>query len=183
VRADGTFDHACKRGLPTVASAFYYLVGLHRLFPRSPTFAAYLAGHIDEDSESLVEAINGAFMLVRREAIDEVGGLDERFWLYGEDLDWCERFAASGWKILYWPAIHVVHLKGAVGGEGGSRTWPTNVAFHRSMWLYYEKHLARSRRSPLRALVWAGVWARCFATGMIGGLRRTARSAPWPRGA
>ena len=171
VQADGTFDHACKRGLPSVSSSFWYLIGLHRLFPRSPVFAAYVAGHVSEDAEGTVDAVNGAFMLLRREAVESVGGFDERFWLYGEDLDWCERFAEQGWQILYWPDVEVTHIKGGSGGSGRSRTWRANVAFHHSMWLYYDKHLAQGQPRPLSTLVWTGIWTRCLALGAIAGLR------------
>lgn len=156
VQPDGTFDHACKRGLPTVSSALYYALGLQRLFPRSRRFAAYTAGNLDLDTAGTVGALNGAFMLVRREAVAEVGALDERFWLYGEDLDWCLRFREHGWGIRYWPAVEVVHLK----GTSGRRTRRATHAFHRSMWLYYKKHLAVSQPRIVHPIVWSGIWAR-----------------------
>jgi GT2 family glycosyltransferase len=159
VQPDGVFDHACKRGLPTVSAALYYLIGLQRLFPRSPRFAAYTVGWLDEDSPGYVEAVNGAFMLARREAIEQVGGLDERFWLYGEDLDWCLRFERAGWRIRYWPGVSVTHLKG--GSAGGRRSLRAIVAFHRSMLLYYEKHLAPTQHGVVNLLVRIAVWGRC----------------------
>jgi colanic acid biosynthesis glycosyl transferase WcaI len=174
-RPDGTFDHACKRGLPSMSSALYYVLGLHRLFPRNRTIAAYTAGHLDENEVGTVDAVNGAFMLVRREAAAMVGGFDERFWLYGEDLDWCQRFAAAGWKILYWPRVEAIHVKGASGRR--QRSTRTNFAFHRSMWLYFQKHLAPSHSAPMRAFVWLGIWTR-FATAVAGNkLRLEVRAA------
>jgi colanic acid biosynthesis glycosyl transferase WcaI len=175
IRPDGTFDHACKRGLPSVSSALYYVLGLHRLFPRSRRIAAYTAGHLDENDAGVVDAVNGAFMLVRREAAATVGGLDERFWLYGEDLDWCQRFAESGWKILYWPRVEVLHVKGASGRR--QRSTRTNFAFHRSMWLYFEKHLGQRHSAPLRAFVWLGIWARFVTATAANKLRLTVRAA------
>ena len=100
VRPDGTFDHACKRGFPTVLSAVYYFTGLARAFPDSPRLAQYTAAHLGIDETGTVDAINGAFMLVRRSAADDVGSLDERYWLWAEDLDWCHRFWEKGWKVL-----------------------------------------------------------------------------------
>jgi GT2 family glycosyltransferase/glycosyltransferase involved in cell wall biosynthesis len=170
VQRDGTFDHACKRGLPSVASALYYALGLQRLFPRSPRFAAYTAGHLDEDSAGPVDAVNGAFMLARREAVMTVGGLDERFWLYGEDLDWCLRFAEHGYGIRYWPEVEVLHLKGA--SAGGRRTLRTTYAFHRSMWNYYEKHLADEQLHVVGALVWVGIWSRFLVVAAASAARR-----------
>jgi GT2 family glycosyltransferase len=175
VRADGTFDHACKRGAPTVSAALYYFFGLGRLFPRSKRFAHYTAGQLDRDEVGYVDAVTGAFMLVRRKAVEDVGGMDERFWLYGEDLDWCARFRASGWKILYWPRVEIVHVKG--GSAGGPRSWAPRVAFHRSMWLYYEKHLARRHSPALTILVRAGIWAN-FVAGLLVTWWRRSTAAP-----
>jgi GT2 family glycosyltransferase len=174
VRADGTLDHACKRGFPTVASAFYHAVGLSRAFPRSRRFAQYTAGSLDEDESGYVDAINGAFMLVRRAAIDDVGFLDEQFWLGGEDLDWCWQFAEHGWRILYWPGVTVTHLKGA--SAGGRRTWRDHYVFYRSVWLFYRKHLAPRHHPVVRAAVFAGIVAR-FAVAAVWS------TAPRPGGA
>ena len=175
VRPDGTFDHACKRGLPSVSSALFYVLGLHRIFPHSRRIAAYTAGHLDEDTPGYVDAVNGAFMLVRRQAAAEVGGLDERFWLYGEDLDWCQRFGAHGWKILYWPKVAVIHVKGASGRR--QRSTKTNYAFHKSMWLYFEKHLGTERPPALRAFVWLGIWTRFVTAVVANRVRITLRPA------
>lgn len=185
VRPDGSFDHACKRGFPTVASTLYYFLGLSRLAPRSPRFAQYTAGPLDVDDAGLVDAVSGAFMLVRRQAADDVGPLDERFWLYAEDLDWCRRFWTHGWKILYWPGVEITHVKGASSGD--HRSLRINFAFHRSFWLFYAKHHA-PRRSPfVTALVWLGIWTKFGASVAINWLRRAsaqaAPKAPDPAGA
>lgn len=170
VRPDGTFDHACKRGFPTVSSALYFFFGLSRLRPSSPRFAHYTAGPLDKNDAGLVDALNGAFMLVRRAAADEVGAMDERYWLYAEDLDWCHRFWESGWKILYWPRVEVLHTKGGSAGE--HRSWTLNRAFHRSMWLFYEKHHAPHQPRLLSGAVWAGVWAKFAISVFATSIRR-----------
>ncbi len=167
VRANGTFDHACKRGAPTISSSLYYFLGLSRLFPHSGRFAHYTAGALDKDEVGYVEAVTGAFMLVRREAAEEVGEFDERYWLYGEDLDWCARLREKGWRILYWPGVEVTHLKG--GSTDGLRPLNINLAFYRSMWLYYEKHLSASHSRPISGLVRAGIW-----TGFVGAVVKSA---------
>jgi GT2 family glycosyltransferase len=164
VRSTGEFDHACKRGAPTIASSLYYFFGLARLFPTSSRFAHYTAGDLDKDEAGYVDAVTGAFMLVRREAVDEVGEFDERYWLYGEDLDWCARFWEHGWRILYWPGIEVVHLKG--GTTGGYRSWKLNVAFYKSMGLYYDKHLSQRHSRFMTGLVRVGIWAN-FAGAVV----------------
>ena len=154
----GGLDHAAKRGFPTPLSSLYHFAGLTKLFPRSPRFSHYTAGHVDPDSEARVDAVNGAFMLVRPEALEEVGPMDEEYWLYMEDLDWCYRFWRAGWPVVYWPGTEVVHVKG--GSSAHARSWRANHAFHRGMWLFYRAHY-RSQRSPVvTAAVWLGVWGK-----------------------
>jgi GT2 family glycosyltransferase len=118
----------------------------------------YTAAHLDPEQEHRVDAINGAMMLVRREALDDVGPMDEDYWLYMEDLDWCYRFWAAGWPVLYWPGVEIVHVKG--GSSGKTRAWKTNYHFHRGMWLFYRKHYAKKRSLGVNAMVWAGVWSK-----------------------
>jgi GT2 family glycosyltransferase len=170
VRPDGTFDHACKRGFPTVSSALFYFLGLSRLRPHSARFAQYTAGQLDEDESGTVDAINGAFMLVKREAVAQVGPMDERYWLYAEDIDWCRRFWDSGWKVLYWPGVHVIHRKG--GSSGDIRSWDLNRAFHRSMWLFYGKHVAPDQPAVVAGFVWAGIWTKLGLSALANALRR-----------
>jgi GT2 family glycosyltransferase len=170
VRPDGTFDHACKRGFPTIGSALSYFLRLDRLFPRSPRFARYTAGQLGQDEAGTVDAINGAFMLVRREAAREVGPMDERYWLYAEDLDWCHRFWEKGWKVLYWPGVEVVHWKG--GSSGDVRSWTLNRAFHRSMWQFYDKHHSADHGRLVSRLVWTGVWAKFAFSALSNAVRK-----------
>jgi GT2 family glycosyltransferase/glycosyltransferase involved in cell wall biosynthesis len=170
VRPDGTFDHACKRGFPTIASALFYFLGLSRLWPTSPRFAQYTAGQLGENESGTIDAINGAFMLVRREAAEDVGPMDERYWLYAEDLDWCHRFWERGWRILYWPGVEVIHQKG--GSSGDQRSWALNRAFHRSMWLFYAKHYAPRHPRIVAGIVWLGVWLKLIASAAVNELRR-----------
>lgn len=170
VRPDGTFDHACKRGFPTISSALYYFLRLNRLWPRSPRFAHYTAGELGENEAGPVDAINGAFMLVRRDAAADVGAMDERYWLYAEDIDWCHRFRERGWKVLYWPGVEVIHSKG--GSSGDIRSWTLNRAFHRSMWLFYAKHVAPGQPRLVSRFVWIGVWAKFAVSALVNTLRR-----------
>jgi GT2 family glycosyltransferase len=154
----GGLDHAAKRGFPSPAAALAYFTGLSRLRPGSTRLAQYTAGHLDPDEEHRVDAINGAMMLVRREALADVGPMDEDYWLYMEDLDWCYRFWRAGWPVLYWPGVEIVHVKG--GSSGKTRAWTTNYHFHRGMWLFYRKHYATKRSLGMNAMVWAGVWSK-----------------------
>jgi GT2 family glycosyltransferase len=171
VRSDGSFDHACKRSFPTIAGAIYYFTGLTGARPSSRRFAQYTAGHLGVDETGFIDAVNGAFMLVRRDAANDVGVMDERYWLYAEDLDWCHRFWSQGWKILYWPAVEVIHLKGASAGD--HRSLKLNFAFHKSIWLFYAKHHAPHRSPLLSAFVWFGVWSKFLVSALTNHMRRS----------
>jgi GT2 family glycosyltransferase len=174
VQPDGSLDKACKRGFPTPLTSLAYFSGLSRLAPRSRRLAGYTAGHVGEDETAVVDAVNGAFMLVRRAAVEAVGPLDERYWLYMEDLDWCYRFGEAGWPVLYWPGVEVTHEKG--GSSGHPRRWRTNYAFHRGMWLFYRTHYAPTRPRAVTSLVWLGVWSKLGLSACSSALTRSLRA-------
>ena len=178
VQLDGSIDHACRRDIPTPASSLSYLLSLERWLPGAQR-SSYLGGTDGYDTEAVVGAVNGAFMLVRREALDEVGGLDERFWMYGEDLDWCLRFTRAGWEVRYWPGTTVLHIK--AGSSGRARSLPVNREFHRAMWVFYSKHGGVTDPAPVRAVVRAGVAGTFALSAARSGVVRTAvswRSGP-----
>lgn len=163
VQRDGTFDHASKRSFPRPADAARYFL------PGGRRASRYVAPHVDEHGTGRVDAVNGAFMLVRRAAMDEVGLLDEDYWMYGEDLDWCRRFAERGWGVEYDGTVTAVHLKGASSGRRrGARL---NWHFHRSMAVFYRKHDA-GRTIALDALVYAGIGAHLAASVVANALSR-----------
>jgi GT2 family glycosyltransferase len=146
---DGSLDLACRRGFPTPAVSFYRFLGLARIFPKSRRFARYNMTFLDEDKDSYVDSLVGACMLVRGDALDRVGLFDERFWMYGEDLDLCLRLKEAGWRVAYRPAIVVHHVKRAAS-TGSARA---RFEFQRAMWLFYEKHYARSTPLPVHLAV------------------------------
>ena len=139
VRQDGSLDKACRRGFPTPAVALYHFLYLDRLFPSSPRFARYNVTYLDPDERAEVDSLVGAFMLVRREALEEVGLFDESFFMYGEDLDLCFRIRQHDWKIWYDPSVTVLHYKGASSKQNSSKA---NYEFYRSMLLFHRKHFA-----------------------------------------
>ena len=156
VLADGSLDLACRRGEPTLATSFYRLTGLSRLFPRSPRFGRYNMTYLPEDQVALVDSVVGAFMLVRAEAIEQVGLLDEQFFMYGEDLDWAKRIRQAGWEIWYNPAVVVRHYK-----RQSSRQNPRAAReFKRAELLFYRKHYAATTPPWLRGLVLLGFGLR-----------------------
>jgi hypothetical protein len=153
VRADGSLDLACRRSFPTPEVSFYRMVGLSRLFPRSRRFGRYNLTYLDPDEQAEVDSVVGAFMLVRREVIRDVGLLDERFFMYGEDLDWALRIKRAGWKIYYYPAVTVLHYK----GESSRRSRRARFEFYRAMYLFYRKHYANETSRWLHWLILAGI--------------------------
>lgn len=151
---DGSLDKACKRGFPTPAASFYYAFGFSRLFPDRPRFNGYQLGYLDPDQDYPVDCLVGAFMMLRRETIEQVGGLDEEFFMYGEDLDWCFRIKEAGWGIHYYPQTTIVHLK---GGSARRRPFKIVYEFHRAMILFHRKHYSRQYNSMINGAVYAGV--------------------------
>lgn len=151
---DGSLDKACKRGFPTPSASFYYAFGISRMFPDRPKFNQYQLGHLSPDDEYPVDCLVGAFMLVRRETIDQVGGLDETFFMYGEDIDWCYRIKEAGWGIYYYPRTYIVHYKGA-----SARRKPMKIIyeFHRAMWVFHRKHYAKRYGMLTNTAVWLGI--------------------------
>jgi N-acetylglucosaminyl-diphospho-decaprenol L-rhamnosyltransferase len=137
LRPDGSMHLACRRSFPTPAVAFYRISGLSRLFPKSPRFGRYNLSYVDPDLPIEVDSVCGACMLVRRTVIDRVGLLDERFFMYGEDLDWCLRTRLMGWTVRYEPGIVVHHQHGA---SSRKRALRTTYHFFRAMDLFYRKH-------------------------------------------
>lgn len=154
---DGRLDLACRRSFPTPSSGFWKLTGLARRFPRSARLARYNLTYLDEFETTEVDAVMGAFMLMRLQAILHAGILDEGFFFYGEDLDWSYRIKAHGWKVVYHPATRVHHLKGATSRRNSSRMI---VEFYRAMWLFYRKHYAERRVLLIEWAVLAGIIAR-----------------------
>ena len=171
VRRDGSFDHAAKRSIPTVADALrYFGPGDGRA-----SGSAYLAPHVDEHGIGAVDAVNGAFMLVRREAMAQVGLLDPGFFMYGEDLDWCTRFRRAGWDVLYNGTVTMLHVKGATAGT--HRRLRQNAAFHQSMGRFYRRHLGGDH-VLLDGAVYAGIGAKLTLSVCRSALARARRRLP-----
>lgn len=153
VLPDGSLDLACRRSFPTPEISFYRMVGLSRLFPRSRRFGRYNLTYLDPDVETEVDSVVGAFMLVRRAAIQQVGLFDETFFMYGEDLDWAFRIKQAGWKVMYNPRVTVTHVKRAASRQ--SRR--AQREFYRAMLLFYRKHYRQTTPWWLHSLILLGL--------------------------
>lgn len=158
VRESGELDHACKRSFPTPLSALAHFTGLGRADGAAAALSQYRATQLGDDEAGEVDAVNGAFMLCRMDAVREVGLLDEGYWLYMEDLDWCHRFWDAGWKVFYEPAGVALHVKG--GSSGARRAPRQEVAFHRGMGRFYRRFDAPAHNPLVNAAVYAGIGAK-----------------------
>ncbi|RME84509.1 MAG: glycosyltransferase family 2 protein [Caldilineae bacterium] len=153
VLPDGSLDKACRRAFPAPTSFIYRGLGLSKLFPHSARFGRYNLTFLPEDQETEVDSVVGAFMLVRREAIEQAGLLDESFFMYGEDLDWAYRIKQHGWKVWYYPAVQVLHHKGAAS-RGNPRV---RLAFYQAMAIFVRKHYRQETPLPLYWLIMLGI--------------------------
>jgi len=153
VMLDGKLDLACRRSFPSPIVSFYRMIGLSKLFPKSRRFGQYNLTYLDEFQEAEIDCVVGAFMMVRREVIVQVGLLDEAFWMYGEDIDWAFRIKQAGWKVLYYPNVSVLHVKRAA-----SRMNPrTRYEFQRASLIFYKKHYAAQTPFWLHVAVLTGL--------------------------
>jgi GT2 family glycosyltransferase len=137
IRSDGSIDHACHRNFPTVSDIYFQLFSLNRLFPHSKLFNHYNLSIRDSGLPEEVDCISGAFMLVKKDALQQVGLMDERFFLYVEDVDWAYRFNKAGWKVYYYPYLSVVHIKRASAKKVGLRAIKE---FYKATYQGYEKY-------------------------------------------
>jgi GT2 family glycosyltransferase len=153
---DGSLDHASKRSFPTPLGALAHFLGVGRRERAPRWLAQYRAPELGEYDAGEVDAVNGAFMLVRHEALEDVGLLDEGYWLYMDDLDWCFRFKQKGWKVWYDGAVTVMHVKGGTTVRKRHRGLRHNVAFHRSMGRFYRKFYA-GRRPLVDAVIYLAI--------------------------
>jgi GT2 family glycosyltransferase len=176
VLPDGSLDAACRRSAKTLETYVFRMLGLDGRYPQHPRFGRYNLTYLDPGTLVPVDAFSGACILVRREALEQIGTkMDERFRMYCEDEDWCLRLRHAGWTLIYNPAARVVHYK----GNSSDSSWRTRVRtafeWHRSVLLFHRKHLASKYPAPLNALVYGG----CVALGAIAMVRRI--PAPRPR--
>lgn len=157
VLADGQLDHACKRGFPTPKASLYYFLKWDKKNPKK--YGLYDALHLGEDEVGEVDALMGAFMLMPRRVLDQVGFLDEDFFMYGEDIDLCFRIKSRGYKILYYPKAQITHYK---GGSSKKRRHKVIFDFHEAMWIFYKKHYIKQYNILVTGFVALGIVSKCL---------------------
>jgi O-antigen biosynthesis protein len=138
---DGSLQLACRRSFPGPWTSFTKVTGLSSLFPNNKIFARYNLTYLDENKSYEVDAISGSFMMMRKEVYQKVGGFDEQFFMYGEDLDLCYRIQKSGFKVYYVHSTQIIHYK----GESTKRSsLDETKVFYSAMHLFVKKHLSSS---------------------------------------
>ncbi|MFZ5515658.1 MAG: glycosyltransferase [Candidatus Zhuqueibacterota bacterium] len=158
---DGSLQLACRRSFPTPWVGFTKIIGLSKLFPQSRWFGRYNLTYLDPDETYEVEAISGSFMFFRRSVLEDVGYLDESFFMYGEDLDWCFRIQQAGWKIYYVPDTRIIHFKGESSKKSNI---DLILQFYRAMKLFVEKHYHNRYFHVPQWLLVAGISLRASLT-------------------
>ncbi len=152
---DLTFQHACRRNLPNPVNSFFHLFGLTKLFKNNKAVNEYKQYNLDPEVTGPAQALSGAAMMFRRQVYTDIGGLDERFFMYGEDLDFCGRVLEKGWKTVYVSDAKIIHFGGQ---SSGKRRVKSIINFYEAMWLYYKKHFKYN--FLINFFVWLGIKLR-----------------------
>ena len=112
LNVDGTVQHSCKRSFPTPLNAIFRLFSIDKIFPKSKIFGKYNLTYLDVNKIHKVDAISGAFMMFNKKIVTEIGLLDENFFMFAEDIDFCYRIKNKGYDIIYNPNAEIMHYKG-----------------------------------------------------------------------
>lgn len=171
LNSNGTFQPQCRRGAPTPWTALSHMMRLDNIFPRHTSISKYLLSSLPENKRAEVDAVSGCCLMTRRCVWNNVGLLDEDYFGFGEDLDWCLRAKKAGWKVWYHPESVIVHLK----GQGGVHAKPYHKLWgiHQAMWIYYEKHLRYNYHFIIRIFVFTAIKASFLFQGTVMFIRRT----------
>lgn len=158
IDGSGNFLPESKRGLPTPSVSFYKIFGLSKIFPKSRTFAKYHLGYLKENETNEIEVLSGAFMWMRRSVLDEVGFLDEDFFMYGEDIDLSYRITQAGYKNYYLPKVKIIHYKGESTKKGNINYV---FVFYNAMIIFSKKHFAKKAKT-FSFFINIAIYARAF---------------------
>ena len=152
---DGNLDKACKRSFPNVKNSFFRLFHI----PTKSKDDNYNLTDLPDGEIYEIDCLTGAFMFIRKEVFDDIGFLDETFFMYGEDIDLCYRIKKSGWKIVYYGKSKITHLKGASSKKQKSKLI---YEFYRAMYIYYKKHHAFESSFIVNFFVYFGIGILCL---------------------
>ena len=164
LNADGSLQLSCKRSFPTIKSAIPKILGLDKLFPNSKWFGRYNLTFLDPDKNHVVDAISGSCMLIRNNVFKKIGGFDERFFMFGEDIDICLRTWKANFEVHYFPETKIIHYKGE-----SVKTAPYNSreAFYEAMDIYVDKHYSTTLSKISRVFISLGIRLNKFLSMII----------------
>lgn len=170
VKSDGSIDPASRRSEPNPKVSFYRLSGLQFIFPK--LFGQYNALNKDPDTSHELDACSGAYMMMSRECYNRTKGFDDRYFMYGEDLDLCRKVREAGLKVWWYPKTSCVHYKGQSSGKAPQRSL---YAFHDAMWIYYDKWYRKKSSWLMNGLVYLGIWGRYYWKSLRNAMRPAAK--------
>jgi GT2 family glycosyltransferase len=157
INGNGEFLPESKRALPIPSVAFYKIFGLSKLFPNSKRFGSYHLTFLDNEKTQSVEVLSGAFMFIRKKVLDEIGLLDETFFMYGEDIDLSYRIIKAGYKNYYLPEPRIIHYKGESTKKG---TVNYVIVFYKAMQIFAKKHFTNKKSFLLTWILNLAIWLR-----------------------
>ena len=155
----GKFLPESKRGLPYPSVAFFKVFGLSSLFPKSRMFSTYHLGYLDKDKTHVVDVLAGAFMLLRKSVLNQIGLLDEDFFMYGEDIDLSYRITQAGYKNYYFPGTRIIHYKGE-STKKGSLNYV--FVFYNAMIVFANKHFSKENARAFSMMINFAIYFRAF---------------------
>jgi GT2 family glycosyltransferase/lipopolysaccharide/colanic/teichoic acid biosynthesis glycosyltransferase len=157
VNSDGSLQKGCKRSFPTIGVALPKLIGLDKLFPNSRLAGRYNLNYLDPDEIHNVDAISGSCMFIRSELFNKIGGFDEQFFMYGEDIDLCYQIHQQGFEVHYLPTTQIMHYQGE---SVKSAPYDSLNAFYQAMILFSEKHFSKGRSILSKLVIRSGIFFR-----------------------
>lgn len=169
---DGSFAPESRRSIPTPMKAMYKVLGLTRIFPNSRRFASYYMGDKDENTSSEIEVLSGSFMFYRTDLLKSLDGFDERFFMYGEDIDLCYRTLQAGYKIDYVPETSIIHYKGESTKKENLRYI---ITFNKALYQFFEKHYSYGYSFFFRLFILAGIVIKSIGSYVVTIFNKTLR--------
>ncbi len=168
---NGELDLACRRGFPNLKNSFFKFSGLAKTFPKVKAFTGYNLTHLSQNESYPVDSVVGAFMMLRREVIDRIGLLDEEFFMYGEDIDWCFRAKEAGWVVFYFADAFILHHKRA----SSIKSKKALVEFYRAMEIFYRKYYATNHNRYTNQFVYMSIKILVAAMIVMNNIRQKLR--------
>jgi GT2 family glycosyltransferase len=167
VKGNGELDIAARRSEPNLVRSFFRLFGLQRIFPR--WFGSYNLLNKDPNLESEIDSCVGAYMFVSRKAYEATGGFDPRFFMYGEDLDWCRAIREAGFKVWWYPKTICYHYRGQTTKKTPQKML---LAFYNANWIYYKKWYSAKYYHLMDPLVYLGNWGLYYWKSLLNYFRK-----------